>query len=74
MFNSLIIAKKQGIHTNHLFTGVCVYLNRSTIKFCNYPFFLVYNNLECGIPAIISDTVGNCYERTGCRGEILDMD
>jgi hypothetical protein len=51
-----------------------VYLDRYTIKFCDYPFFLVYHNPECGIPAIVSNTMGNCHKRTGCGGDLLDMD
>jgi len=51
-----------------------VYLDRYTIKFCDYPFFLIYHNPECGIPAIVSNTMGNCHKRTGCGGDILNMD
>ena len=43
-----------------------VYLDRHTIKFCDDPFFIVNNNLVGRIPAIVSNTVSNCHERTGC--------
>ncbi len=40
------------------------HLDCNAIKFCNYPFFLVYKDTKRGMGTIIGNTMGNCDKRT----------
>ena len=70
----LEIGKKKKNSNNIVSLSGRVYLDRYTIKFGNNPLCLVNHNPEYGIPAIVSNTMGNSHQGTGCGGDILDMD